>query len=344
MASPPSAAPAARGRIDRAVLVIGAGMAGLACARRLAAEGAHVLVVDKARGAGGRASTRRGDGTSFDHGAQYFTARDAGFAAATAGWVATGVVARWDARIIRLEAGRLASTEPAPERFVGVPRMSALWRHLCADLPVRFGARVAGLRRDQARWRVALDDGGELAERFDDVVVATPSLQAVALLAPVAPALGVLAARASVDPCWAVPVAFATPVQAPFDGAFVEGSPLAWIARDSSKPGRPTGPDCWVLHASVAWSAQHVDEPADVVAKALLAAFDDVVGGALPAVREIAAHRWLYARTRQALGEPCLHDPALRIGACGDWCLGANVEAAWRSGVALAQRMLAGRS
>jgi len=108
MASPPSAAPAARERIDRAVLVIGAGMAGLACARRLAAEGAHVLVVDKARGAGGRASTRRGDGTSFDHGAQYFTARDAGFAAATAGWVATGVVARWDARIIRLEAGRLA--------------------------------------------------------------------------------------------------------------------------------------------------------------------------------------------------------------------------------------------
>jgi predicted NAD/FAD-dependent oxidoreductase len=87
-----------------------------------------------------------------------------------------------------------------------------------------------------------------------------------------------------------------------------------------------------------------VDAPADVVAKALLAAFGEALGGTLPALREIAAHRWLYARTRQALGEPCLHDPALRIGVCGDWCLGANVESAWRSGAALAQRMLAGRS
>jgi hypothetical protein len=36
------------------------------------------------------------------------------------------------------------------------------------------------------------------------------------------------------------------------------------------------------------------------------------------------------------LAEPCLYDDRLGIGACGDWCLGANIEAAFHSGRAMA--------
>ena len=59
--------------------VIGAGLAGLRVAHRLAEAGAQVRVFEKARGAGGRMSTRRTDFGAFDHGAQYFTARDPRF-------------------------------------------------------------------------------------------------------------------------------------------------------------------------------------------------------------------------------------------------------------------------
>ena len=41
--------------------VIGAGMAGLACARELAAKGFEVTVFDKGRGLGGRTATRRAE-------------------------------------------------------------------------------------------------------------------------------------------------------------------------------------------------------------------------------------------------------------------------------------------
>ncbi|MFM8940069.1 MAG: FAD-dependent oxidoreductase, partial [Phenylobacterium sp.] len=62
--------------LDR-IAIIGAGLSGLACARSLHREGRKVQLFDKARGPGGRMSTRRVEtplGTiGFDHGAQYFT-------------------------------------------------------------------------------------------------------------------------------------------------------------------------------------------------------------------------------------------------------------------------------
>ena len=63
-----------------AYAVIGAGLAGIACARRLRAAGLDVGVFDQGRRPGGRLATRDGEQAAFDHGAQYFTVRDAGFA------------------------------------------------------------------------------------------------------------------------------------------------------------------------------------------------------------------------------------------------------------------------
>jgi len=83
------------------ILIIGAGMAGLSCATVLAEAGLRACVLDKGRGPGGRMAARRAEiadeTVSFDHGAQYFTAHDAGFQAAVTRWEEEGVVARWEA-------------------------------------------------------------------------------------------------------------------------------------------------------------------------------------------------------------------------------------------------------
>ena len=63
------------------VLVIGAGMAGLIAAAELQRAGRRVVVLDKSRGVGGRLASRRFDGATFDHGAQFITTRNPRFAA-----------------------------------------------------------------------------------------------------------------------------------------------------------------------------------------------------------------------------------------------------------------------
>jgi len=326
------------GSDGRSVLVIGAGMAGLACASVLSERGLAVTVLDKAHGAGGRASTRRAPDGSFDHGAQYFTARAPAFVAAVEQWEAAGAVARWAGRIGTLAHGRIEAATDALVRWVGAPRMSTLLRHLCNGLDACFEHRAITLRRDRAGWRVACQGGASLGP-FDVAVVATPPPQAIPLL-DAAPPLAAEAARAEVDPCWAVMLGFDRPLPIALDGAFVQDSPLAWAARDGSKPGRPPG-ERWVLHASAQWSAAHVDAPREEIVSSLRAAFGTAAGIALPEPLHQDAHRWLYAQTRRPLDVPCLLDPAQAIGACGDWCLGGRLESAWQSGHALGKALAA---
>ena len=181
--------------------VIGAGLAGLTAARRLAVDGHGVQVFDKARGPSGRMSTRRRDDASFDHGAQYFTARDGAFAAEVESWRERGLVAPWTGRVVRLESGKVEWERGETERFVGVPRMSAIGRALSEGLDVQFGQRIERVERMDDEWAVWSDAGFECG-RFDWLVIATPAPQAVPLLWA-APDLEEAADAVRMQPCHA---------------------------------------------------------------------------------------------------------------------------------------------
>lgn len=327
-----------------AIAVIGAGLSGLACATVLARNGYAVQVFDKGRGPGGRMATRRADPLRFDHGAQYFTVRDPRFRALVDRWIADGVAARWDGRVVRIPApGRWSEIRPEGAdavRYVGMPSMNAPVRLMASTVPTRCGVRVAPPRREGARWRLTDEDGGALG-LFDAVVVSAPAAQTAALLAD-APALAARAAAVRMVGCWAVMAAFETRIDVPFDAAFVDEGPLSWIARDGSKPGRPAA-ETWVLHAGPEWSQDHIERTADDAARHLLDAFAAVVPAAIGRPVHAVAHRWRFAQPTAPSEEECLYDPALGIGACGDWCLAPRLEGAFLSGSAAADRVMASR-
>lgn len=304
--------------------IIGAGMAGLACAERLADSGHKVQLFDKGRGPGGRMSVRRTETpmgeAAFDHGAQYFTVRDPGFQARAEAWIRAGLIAPWPA------AGE--------DAFVGTPGMNAPLRDMAGRFEVQWGARVMQLAPDGAGWRVVLENGATQA--VDAVVVALPAEQACELTASVAPEFSALAEATPTDPCWTVMAAFSDRLEAGIDcwRGDGEASPISWAARNSSKPGR-RGPEAWVVQASPAWSRTHLEASAEEVIPALLGALFGSL--AINPVRPIAqsAHRWRYARSG-AQGAGALWDPRRSLGLCGDWLVGPRVEAAWLSGTRLA--------
>ena len=341
----------ARGRALR-IAVIGAGLSGLAAARALADQRHRVVVFEKSRGCGGRAATRRASTTPstdpafrFDHGAQYFTARDPRFQRRVAAWAERGLIAPWQGRIAAFDGVGFEPASQEATRWVGMPGMSALGRALATGLEVRLETRVAAPRRRAGGWQLCDETGGDLG-RFDIVIASAPAPQSAELLMD-APRLAAQAACVDYTPCWTLMLAFAEEIALPFDGVFVNQGPLRWIARDSSKPGRsrPAGTgDCWVLHAEPRWTRKHLNDPREQVETALLEAFAalvEVAGGTLPAISWRQSHSWLYSLVETPLEEGCLWDPALGLGACGDWCLGARVEGAWLSGEALAGRVLA---
>jgi predicted NAD/FAD-dependent oxidoreductase len=307
------------------VAVIGAGLAGIACAHRLAGAGVPVRVFESHRAAGGRLATRRYEAASFDHGAQYFTISDPGFRQVVADAHGAGAVGLWqpDWPDRRREDGEL---------WVGTPGMTALPRFLARGLDIEYGARIVRLERGRRGWAL-LDHRGAAHVDFGLVVLAMPAPSAAALAEPHT----MMAARVwstAMAPCWAVMVAFEEPLAGVPDASFVDDPVLPWFARNGSKPGRDT-PQSWVLHAGTDWSRLEFDRPAGEVQKALLKRFSERIGRALPRPRLSDSHRWRHARVEAPLGEAFLLDRDVGIGFCGDWCLGARVEAAFLSGDAL---------
>jgi predicted NAD/FAD-dependent oxidoreductase len=243
--------------------------------------------------------------------------------------------------------------------------MGALAAHIARDVDVRCRVRVSsvvevGGAGDPDRWRL-IDDAGEALGEFGAVVVAVPPAQAVPLLAG-APGLAAAVGELRVAPCWALMVSFEAPLPTDFDGAFIEGEegeardqaggsgpavqPLAWVARNGSKPGRPEGPgaegsreDSWVLHAGPEWSRAHLSLGPEGAGAALLEAFDARFGP-LPPVRFQRAHLWRYARPLDRTGPAALFDAERGIGVCGDALAGGRVEGALLSGRAVAGRLL----
>jgi predicted NAD/FAD-dependent oxidoreductase len=298
----------------------------------------QVQLFDKSRGVGGRLATRRApSGVFFDHGAQYFTVRDLRFARYVCAWMDEGLVAPWEGRIVEIREGQIGEEKTGVERYVGVPAMNSIARHLAQDLPITHETRVSRLHGSPGQWRLESEDGRDLGT-FDYVLLNCPPRQAVDLLPPGEPMTARVAA-VQMDPCWSVLIELEQPLQLDFDAAFVHDNPLSWIARDSSKPGRPAGVT-WILHASGDWSIRHLeDDPDDVLAE-LLSAFSDATGEMISDAITLAAHRWRYAKPSKPLAQPCVWDPTLQLGACGDWCDGPRVEGAFLSGQAMAGALL----
>ena len=295
------------------VAIIGAGMAGLACAAKLKAAGHDVALFDKGRGPGGRMSARRvptpAGEASFDHGAQYFTARDPAFTAQVEAWRRDGVAAPWP------DAG--------PDAWVGTPAMNAPVKQMAAQQDVTWSTLIEAL---------PLRDG-----RYDAVVVATPAEQAAPLLHPWDLRMAARAAAVRSLPCWTAMAAFADPLDTTATVLREEGI-IGWAARNSAKPGR-TGPEAWVIQAGPDWSAAHLEEQPETVLPVLLAAFAARLGIRLPAPLTATAHRWRYAKCGTSEPGP-QWNAALGLGMCGDWLLGPRVECAWLSGDRLAEAML----
>ena len=114
--------------------------------------------------------------------------------------------------------------------------------------------------------------------------------------------------------------------------------PIAWAARNSSKPGRRD--NTWVVHAAPNWAQARLDAPAKVITAELTSALATHARIDPTAVQGETAHRWLYYQAENPLDTGALWEPDLGLPVFRDWCLGARIEAAYLSGQASAGRVL----
>lgn len=343
------------GSSPRRFAIIGAGMAGVACARTLVQAGHDVLVFEKSARVGGRTTTLESAFGGFDAGAQYFTVRDPRFQKALD--TVPGLCRPWSATTVRVldAAGRVAAAAPPPgePHWVAAPSMDSLvgaWaKPLLQAQQLLTGTQVTRIERDVVKgsgWQVrteGLDGSIHVHAGFDAVLLSQPSVPALALLehSGATPSFAKDLADVAIAPCWTLMLAFAQAVRPglttlgpQWNAARSNHHRIAWLARESSKPGR-SQIERWTVQASPTWSAEHLEDDAARVQAKLAKAFAEITGiRAEPT--HASARRWRYAQTTRPLGRSHAWDASAGIGACGDWCLGHRLEDAFVSGLELA--------
>ncbi len=329
------------------LLVVGAGVSGLSCARELAAAGSAPLVLDRARGVGGRCATRRLEEHPFDLGSSFLHGRDPDFLAAV-GAVSGTALAGWP-REVR-GRGRPCQPEAFSEgerRLALAEGMTAFPKHLARGLEVRLGAAAVALEPGPGAVAVRLESGSVV--QAGTVVLAMAAEEMASLLAT-APGEPEIAAAAAVlrlsrsEPCLALAALYPQGVEAPaWQLALPEESRILQVAsNESSKRRLPAA--AVVYQAHPAWSREHADDPG--WPQAMLAEAARLFGDWAGAPRLTHEHRWRFARAGLAAE---LSAPMLlrlrgggRLGLCGDrFGRGGGMEGAWISGRALARRILA---
>jgi renalase len=308
------------------VVVVGAGVSGVACARELAAAGIPVELREGGRVAGGRMASRTLSGRTVDLGASYLTCRTAEFGAVVESWSRRGLIRPWTDRFAVRTAAGWGESERGPTRYGTPGGLRSLVEDLATGLDLRVGCEVAGVGPGPTV------DGEPAAA----VVLAMPDPQASDLLTD-----DLTEERAAVDgrpcePAFAIAAGWAERCWRDLDGAFVaDDADLTWVADDGRRRGG--GAQVLVAHTTASFAAPRLDRPADAAGPAL---------AALRRVLEIDRppqwthlRRWSLARPVEPHDAP-YHLGESMVGLCGDGWGSPRIETAWTSGHLLGRALV----
>jgi len=312
--------------------IIGAGLAGLTAGRALSARGHDVVLFDKGRSPGGRLATRRIDGATLDHGAQFFTVRSEAFAARVHEWLSTGLVEEW-----------CRGFAPAPDgypRYRVVGGMNELAKELARPLDVRTGSRVFALRPNAAGpgarpWSIVTDDGS--TTDVDAAIATCPVPQSFSLIVDSGAELPSALRGTDYDRTLALLAVLDGPSTVPPPGGLQQPDETFTFVADNQQKGLSAVP-ALTLHANPEWSDAWWDRPGDEAHAALRDLAEPWLGGSTVVASQLK--RWRFATPRSIWPDPCwVADGVPPLVLAGDAFAGPRIEGAALSGAAAADAL-----
>lgn len=320
------------------VLVIGAGMSGLITATELQKTGLNVAVVEKARGSGGRLSSKRvqsastKDMISFDLGCASFDAKTELFRSHLETWSSEGIAKVW------------RFSETTGSQYVATPRSSSITRYLADQLEVHFATRVTEIVKGDGFWSVFIESAGQQMKfaQAKHIIFATPPQQAADLLPEGHPYISVLS-QPILRPQWVLMLNVKERLELSDEYYEFSNSIISRLILESSKPERVESNDyqTWVLQADTKWTSDNLDTDKSKLEHELVAELASKTGTPI-IVEDAYLHRWLYsiAQPNELTGRVFLDD-GHGLWVCGDYLADtttlSGVEAAFTSGYHLAK-------
>ena len=325
------------------IAIVGAGLSGLTIANVMS-EYAKVTVFEKARGIGGRMSTRYADEFYFDNGAQFFTVRNQNFKQFLAPHFSSGLVQEWHGKVVIVEKDqRMYDQRCFEKHYVSAPGMNSLCKKISENIKINLNCYIAPLRKKSDLGWELFDNNGSSLGFYDWVISTAPPAQTTHLLGEFITEKSIFKQRKFLA-CYSLMFGFHKKWEHSWVAANILNSPLRWIAVNSTKPGRNHNLTTLVVHSSNNWAEAHVDDDLEKTEYFLRDELQQILKFDISNPEYFSLHRWRYAvldklKNNIIKNEP-YYDPVLKLASVGDWCSNSRIEDTWLNAHELAVRIV----
>ena len=268
------------------VLIVGAGMAGLAAASSLNRRGLETLLIDKSRKIGGRLASKNIGRARFDYGAQFMTAREEMFLSLMEECERRGIIKQWFSSI--------SGNKQIHPRWCGISAMTEVAEYLAHSLQFQPGLQLATIKSSSNSWLAHMCSGEII--RAGAVVLTPPVPQILDLLKNSDIKLSANTANRltsiKYEKCLAVLVILSghSNIGPPGGMKFTHGH-ISWLA-DNYLKGISQVPAV-TIHGSPHFSDKNWHSDWQVSGRLLIKAAKSWIG---TGVREFQVHGWRYAK------------------------------------------------
>lgn len=307
-------------------IVVGAGIAGITAANKLVEAGLSVCILEKSRGMGGRLATRRIEGESFDHGAQFFTVREEGFEKDVQNWIEKGIARPWFG-------------EPGRTRYCGVGGMNRMAKALTEGLDVRREQKVEWIGFENGFWKIRSNLG---AFEGSILLLTNPAPQAVDLLeaSKAASSAGFLDTlkRIEYEKCISLMLLLDSELGLSESGIIQSepGEPITTITETSIKG--TTGRPGIVIQSGPEFAEENFSASSESIYQQLTDALP--YSGRLD-VKGMSLQKWRFAKRKDHdLDCSFLEDEAVSLWHAGDGYIAPRIEGAFLSGDRVADSII----
>lgn len=330
--------------------IIGAGISGLTLAKHLQTQGYSVVVFEKARGTGGRLSSKRvttdqQNYMAFDLGCASITANTEEFIQQLKQFQKAGIVSPWWQEKTTLKNDQTHDPVHSPIHYVATPRNSALTRYLSQGIECHFSTRIHKLvqvvgnrehkevrgksekvKGGENYWQLLVDNSDNqqhIIAKAKNVILAIPPAQAYDLL-PKESVLKKPLELVDVDPQWVMGIEVEEIPQELPELSMITHNVLYSISRETLKPGRaPSDHSVLQVQATAEWTRRHLDVNQEQVSQLLIEALAEYMKAKFDrklSVKYRYSHRWLYSQVvkKIASSDGYLFDQS-GLGLVGDY-------------------------
>ena len=308
--------------------VIGSGISGATIANLLSKKHS-VILFDKARGPGGRASFKRINGkTGFDHGTQYISPKSKEFKRFTKILIKKKILKIWGGKHVFLNSKKKEDKKHL--KLIGKNGNNDISKYLLKEINCNYQSELKKIYYKDKSWHLYFADGK--FKSFKNIILTCPFPQ-LKKLSKKFIKNSFLNKSIKMDANITTMIAIKKNEISNSSYLF-EDSILGWAGNENSKKRFKSRYDLWTLQSTFAWANKkinHNKKNKKENSKIMIDKFFQLSNIKKTKIEYILNHGWKYSSNSKPFRIKSYWDPKKKIGICADWFVGPRLESGWIS-------------